>query len=127
MKKYVKAYITNEEENAWQLIDKYQEREWGQTYFSESASAITVMELPWVEYTESGESYDGTAYANVDLKHHTLNMGIYVDMYDEGEVDWNHSIKYDSLDDMIDALLKPMADGEITEEDLFEKVQSYYY
>lgn len=129
MKRYIKAYITQPEEDAWALIDKYMKREWGEVQYNESARAILVMEMPFNGISEDGENYsEGTCAAVVNLKDHELYYRVFIPEGDGiAEDDWEKVIKYESLDDMIVKLLKPMADGKITEQDFYEKCENYYY
>lgn len=128
-KKYVKAFVTQDREDAWALIDQYMEREWGHVEYNESARAILVMEMPFDGISEDGNSYsEGTCSAIINLMDFELRFNVYIPE-DDGiaEEDWGHTIKYDSLADMVTKLIQPMADGEITEEKLYEMCESYYY
>lgn len=128
-KKYVKAFVTQDREDAWALIDQYMEREWGHVEYNESARAILVMEMPFDGISEDGNSYsEGTCTAIINLMDFELRFNVYIPE-DDGiaEEDWDHTIKYDSLADMVTKLIQPMANGEITEEKLYEMCESYYY
>ena len=128
-KKYVKAFVTQDREDAWALIDQYMEREWGHVEYNESARAILVLEMPFDGISEDGNSYsEGTCSAIINLMDFELRFNVYIPE-DDGiaEEDWGHTIKYDSLADMVTKLIQPMADGEITEEKLYEMCESYYY
>lgn len=129
MKKYIKAFVTQEREDAWALIDKYMEREWGHIEYNESASGICVMNLPFDSISDDGEDFsEGECWATIDLMDNELRLGAYVpESENVPEVDWNKTIKYDSLADMVAKLIQPMADGEITEQKLYEMFEDYYY
>lgn len=128
-KKYVKAFVTQDREDAWALIDQYMEREWGHVEYNESARAILVMEMPFDGISEDGNSYsEGTCSAIINLMDFELRFNVYIPEAEGiAEEDWDHTIKYDSLADMVIKLIQPMADGEITEEKLYEMCESYYY
>ncbi len=128
-KKYVKAFVTQDREDAWALIDQYMEREWGHVEYNESARAILVMEMPFDGISEDGNSYsEGTCSAIINLIDFELRFNVYIPEAEGiAEEDWDHTIKYDSLADMVTKLIQPMADGEITEEKLYEMCESYYY
>ena len=128
-KKYVKAFVTQDREDAWALIDQYMEREWGHVEYNESARAILVMEMPFDGISEDGNSYsEGTCAAIINLIDFELRFNVYIPEAEGiAEEDWDHTIKYDSLADMVAKLIQPMADGEITEEKLYEMCESYYY
>jgi len=120
---FLKEFVSPEREEAWKLIDKYQEREFGEVLYSEGASAILVMALPFNTYSEfDDEMYEGTCSAIIDLMHYTLNFTAYDAAKDK---DFYDSIQYNNLEDMINKLLKPMADGKITEEDFKDLLETH--
>lgn len=117
--KRVVEYVRPEVDKAWNLLDAWFEREWGEIPYNESAKSILVTES-YYDYVDeaSGDYLEGTCAVVFDL----INCIAYYDAYDEdGEDLFGFTEKYANIDEMVRKLIQPMADGSITEEDLLNK------
>lgn len=132
--KRLKEYVRPEVEKAWDLLDAWFEREWGEIPYNESAKSILVTEFPITLYADTPsilddddelELIDGTGSVVLDL----INCKAYYNVYDEDEGrDYAGTVEsYSNIQEMIDKLIQPMHDGEITEDDLIRKCENLVY
>lgn len=121
------AYVTDEEDKAWGLLDAFFEKYWGEIPYNESARAILLTEFPW-HYLISWDSPtdnevgEGTGAVVLNLK----DYEVYYRAWEEDGKDYEKVEKYDSLADLIENFIQPLHDGKITEGMLQEKVDDYF-
>ncbi len=117
----VLAYVTDEEDKAWGLLDAFYEREWGEIPYNESASQILITEFPWdYNVSEDGSSWDeGTGAVVLNLKDHEVYYRVFEDDMRE------KIVTYSSLEELVKEFIQPLHDGTLTEEQLKERCEDY--
>lgn len=113
------AYVTDEEDKAWDLLDAWFEKAWGKVPYNESARQILIDEFP-ITYSESGDPYEydeGTGSVVANLKDHEV---YYTAWNGEGEEYGSATVKYTDLDDMIAGFIQPLHDGKASTDRLQE-------
>ena len=115
------AYVTDEEDKAWDLLDDWFEREWGEIPYNESARQILVYEDVWdYNVSDDGSDWDeGECAVVLDLKDHEVSYRCFEDDMREKVV------KYNSLDELVKDFIQPLHDGKITGEDLRYRCEDY--
>ena len=123
--KNLKEYVRPEVEQAWDLLDDWFEREWGEVPYNESAKSILVTEFPMTIVRDGSHTYEeGTGAVVLDL----ISCTAYYAVYDEdGYMYADNTDTYSNIQDMIDKLIQPMADGEITESDFISRCENELY
>ena len=121
--KKLKEYVNNEVQKAWDLLDDWFEREWGEIPYNESAKAILVDEF-LMDIFVDGDYVEGTGAVVLNL----ISCEAHYDVYDDnGDEYATKTEDYSNIQDMIDKLIQPMHDGKITEDDLYAKLERIAY
>ena len=117
----VLAYVTDDEDKAWGLLDAFYEREWGEIPYNESARQILITEFPWdYNVSEDGSNWEeGTGAVVLNLKDHEVFYRVFEDDVRE------KIVTYSSLEELVKEFIQPLHDGTLTEEQLKERCESY--
>ena len=123
--KRVVEYVRPEVEQAWDLLDDWFEREWGEIPYTESAKSIVVAEFPMTIVRDGSHKYEeGTGVVVLNL----IDCRAWYYITDEdGDEFGEFTDSYSNIQEMIDELIQPMADGEITESDFISRCENELY